>query len=42
MVNVLVANILGYSCDYMLPIHFPSLAKRIATRILAIAKVNGR
>ena len=32
---------LGDSRNYMPPILFPSSAKRIATQILAIAKLNG-
>ena len=33
---------LGDSRNYMLPILVPSSAKRIATQILVIAKLNGR
>ena len=42
MVNISILTILGYSWNYMSPILFLSSAKRTATRILAIAKLNGR
>ena len=42
MVNISILIILGYSSNNKLPIIFPSSAKRIATRILAFAKLNGR
>ena len=35
-------NLLGDSRNYMPPILVPSSAKRIATQILVIAKLNGR
>ena len=35
-------NVLGDSRNYMPPILVPSSAKRIATQILVIAKLNGR
>ena len=35
-------SILGDSRNFMLPILVPSSAKRIATQILVIAKLNGR
>ena len=34
--------LLGHSRTYMLPILVPSSAKRIATQIFVIAKLNGR
>ena len=42
MVNISILIILGYSSKNKLPIIFPSSAKRITTRILAFAKLNGR
>ena len=42
MVNISLLTILGDSSNYMSPILFPSFAKRIATRILAVAKLNER
>ena len=39
---VLLKLILGDSRNYMPPILVPSSAKRIATQILVIAKLNGR
>ena len=40
MANISKLTILGDSWKYMSPILFPSFAKRIATQILAIAKLN--
>ena len=37
-----VQYLLGVSRDYIPPILVPSSAKRIATQILVIAKLNGR
>ena len=42
MVNISLLTILGDSWNYMSPILFPSFAKRIATQILAFAKLNER
>ena len=42
MVNISILTILGDSWNYMSPILFPSFAKRIATQILAIAKIKER
>ena len=42
MVNISILTVLGDNWYYMLPILFPSFAKRIATRILAMAKLNER
>ena len=42
MVNISIPTILGDSWNYMSHILFPSFAKRMATRILAIAKLNER
>ena len=37
-----LTNLLGDSWNYMPPILIPSSAKRIATKILVIAKLNGK
>ena len=39
---VVTRSMLGDSRNYMPPIIVPSSAKRIATQILVIAKLNGR